>query len=261
MDLRALSQWVHKMKIVGTFLALLALSLGLAWPASMAILSGSPPTSSVDSPDDISGLVLWLKADTGVEEASADSAEDGDTVQFWRDQSGNGHDASQSTGSSRPEYQTNEVNGLPVVRFVSADALETSSLGAVGTVIVVVGRVTHTNANAVAGVIVSSAAKRVVTFYPDSSTIYGGDSSEFFGGSIPTWVNGVSTYTFPTSPAFGIVSQTGSPITPEGGIIIGVSAINDPFIGDIAEIIIYDTALSGSNRAAIEAYLDAKYGL
>jgi hypothetical protein len=35
----------------------------------------------------------------------------------------------------------------------------------------------------------------------------------------------------------------------------------DPFFGDISEILIYDRALSTTEEAAVRAYLSAKYGL
>lgn len=73
------------------------------------------------SPSDLSGLVQWLKADaiTGLS--------DGDPVSTWGDSSGNGRDASGS-GSARPVYKTNILNGKPTVRFDGVD--DTMSLAA-----------------------------------------------------------------------------------------------------------------------------------
>jgi hypothetical protein len=44
---------------------------------------------------------------------------DGDPVSSWTDSSGNGHTAAQ-TGSARPIFKTNILNGKPVVRFTTA---------------------------------------------------------------------------------------------------------------------------------------------
>jgi hypothetical protein len=63
----------------------------------------------ISDPTDISGCVLWLAADDIV------GLSDGDPVSTWVDGSGTG-DAT-SSGSGRPTYQTNELNGLPIVRF------------------------------------------------------------------------------------------------------------------------------------------------
>lgn len=64
-------------------------------------------------PSDKSGLMFWFKADaiTGLS--------DGDPVSTWADSSTNGRDATQ-TGGNRPTYETNELNGLPGVRFTQA---------------------------------------------------------------------------------------------------------------------------------------------
>jgi hypothetical protein len=67
------------------------------------------------SPDDISGLVLWLDAD------AIEGLNDGDPVTTWEDQSGNNNDATQSSASAKPTYQTNELNGKPIVRWDGTD--------------------------------------------------------------------------------------------------------------------------------------------
>lgn len=61
-------------------------------------------------PTDIADLRVWLKAGriTGLN--------DGDAVATWSDLSGNGNDATQATGAKQPLYQTNIVNGEPIVR-------------------------------------------------------------------------------------------------------------------------------------------------
>lgn len=60
------------------------------------------------APTDLSGLKLWLKADSL-------SLNDGDPVSTWADQSGNGHHATQGTGSRQPTLQLAEINGLAAV--------------------------------------------------------------------------------------------------------------------------------------------------
>ena len=65
-----------------------------------------------------SNIALWYKADTGVEEAIFDPAEDGDAVRFWRDQSGNGNYGEQNTSGERPRYDaSNTINNNPVLTF------------------------------------------------------------------------------------------------------------------------------------------------
>lgn len=62
-------------------------------------------------PDGITGLHGWYKADaiTGLSNGAA--------VTQWNDSSGFVNHAAQATGTNQPTYQTNVINGLPVVRF------------------------------------------------------------------------------------------------------------------------------------------------
>jgi hypothetical protein len=73
----------------------------LHWPASW-------------TPADLADLRAWYKADaiTGLS--------DGDPVSTWSDSSGGGYDLTQ-TSTARPLYQTNTLNGLPVVEFDGTD--------------------------------------------------------------------------------------------------------------------------------------------
>lgn len=58
-----------------------------------------------------SGLVVEL-------DSRSYSGSDNDLVSSWTDQSGNGNNAS-SSGSNRPTYKTNIINGFPVMRFAN----------------------------------------------------------------------------------------------------------------------------------------------
>tara|TARA_R110002012_G_scaffold123229_2_gene273594 strand:- start:1763 stop:2590 length:828 start_codon:yes stop_codon:yes gene_type:complete len=55
-------------------------------------------------------LSAWFKADSS-------KAADGSSVVTWADSSGNGNNATQASSARQPTLQTNELNGLPVVRF------------------------------------------------------------------------------------------------------------------------------------------------
>jgi hypothetical protein len=59
------------------------------------------------------GLVLWLRADQGAPAAGP--------VATWSDQSGNGNDATQPSAALRPNVVTNSMNGLPTVQFDGAN--------------------------------------------------------------------------------------------------------------------------------------------
>lgn len=70
------------------------------------------------SPDQVTTLGLWLKADAGVySDAGVTPATNGGTVQQWNDQSGAGEHVSQATAGNRPTYLTGQQNGLPAISF------------------------------------------------------------------------------------------------------------------------------------------------
>ena len=73
--------------------------------------SGSAPAFS---PLDISGLSLWLKAESL-------ALNDGDPVAAWTDSSGNGNDASQSTAGNKPLYKANIFGSKPAILFDAVD--------------------------------------------------------------------------------------------------------------------------------------------
>ena len=82
-------------------------------------------TVSFSIPKSVSGLLLWLKGDEGVEEANSDPAENGDNVLNWLDQSGNGHDFT-STGAIAPIYQSSvsTINSKPAIEFSGGSSNE-----------------------------------------------------------------------------------------------------------------------------------------
>lgn len=96
-----------------------------------AVKSGSEsPLSSEVSGAIISGLQLWLKAGTGAyHDAGSTLATNGQTVQQWNDQSGNGRNASQGTPGNRPTYQTGVYNGLSAIQLANVASQGFTSLG------------------------------------------------------------------------------------------------------------------------------------
>lgn len=74
-------------------------------------------------PSDLDNLILWLRADT------ITGLNDGDAVATWQDDSGQGNDVTQGVAANRPTYQTNERNGLPIVRFDGINDVLTVTLG------------------------------------------------------------------------------------------------------------------------------------
>lgn len=219
-------------------------------------------------PTDVSGLVVWYKADaiTGLNDA--------DPVANWVDSSGNGRDAGQSTAGLRPVYKTAIINSLPVVRYdATDDALTTTSIAhGIGTgdwSFWAVGYNTDVSRVylGLAGNGTFDPAFYVDTGSPhiywnadyDWATTISNNTWYLFywqrsGTTVSCYVNGVLDATTHTiSDAF----------TTNSSWIVGnqASGSNRPFGGDIAEQGLYNTALSTANRQALEGYISAKYGI
>jgi len=86
-----------------------------------------------------------------------------------------------------------------------------------------------------------------LTVDPTSGTAANRIKFRVNGGS----ASGSNTYT-----------QTASTANSKGSLTIGSSGTNlYPFLGNLAEIIIYNAALSDTDRAAVESYLMSKWGI
>lgn len=65
----------------------------------------------IGNTDGSSNLELWLDAN------QVNDIIDGNNITTWSDRSGNGHDAAQSNVNLKPNWEDNQVNGMPAIRF------------------------------------------------------------------------------------------------------------------------------------------------
>ena len=79
----------------------------LVWASGKDRPGGGLP---VAAPDELDGLVVWLRADTASYSA-------GQAVDTWSDSSGSGNHATQPLPTQRPTFVANAVNGLPALGF------------------------------------------------------------------------------------------------------------------------------------------------
>lgn len=240
-----------------------------------------------NTPATISNLQAWFKADSL-------ALSDGAAVGTWTESSPNAYAATQAVAGQKPIYKANIVNGLPVVRFSSASSqyldlgtvlgkpanfttfavyqttdastrqdafgsIDSSYTGAKGWGLLDLN-------NSAAGCLAhgwasdgtNSAWPRALsaitanTFYYTASAYVSGGTS-----SVP-YINGVT-------PAYTVAGGT-TPASNSGtaySFSLGrAGAYNgNYFSGDLAEVIIYNKALSNAERAQVEAYLKNKYGL
>ena len=219
-------------------------------------------------PLSVAGLKLWLKAD-------ALALTDNSPVDAWADASGSTNGVAQVTGMKMPTFKTNVLNGLPVVRFDGIDdtlfrlaaagfactqghaifaVLNPTSAVAYGMAVV-----TNYQANELR----QSGAGGVAEWMIPSGFIQV-DSADDLTGLWKVWTGTYSVAAQTLELAINSVSQ-GTQNDPGplgvGDIYIGSRTDTYHWLGDIAEVLVYDAALSATDRQNIENYLIAKYAL
>jgi len=235
--------------------------------------------SSFTDPTDIAGCQLWLDA------SQITGLNDGDAVATWSDESGNDNDATQSESTYRPLYKTNIVNSKPVVRFDgSNDYLEldsaVSALGAECSAFIV-SAFPDTSPSYVTllGHGVASATDYTQLAYDTSGYLTWRRKSAGAGPQV-TGNADLTDGVFRICTAIGNANGSIARLGIDGGTYgssattfsitgtlsyIGVSRYNGSLEqymkGDHAEVIVYDSALSDSDRGNVESYLSTKYNI
>lgn len=240
------------------------------------------------SPSDISDLKVWYDASD-----TATIAHSGGAVSQWDDKSGNANHQVQATASLKPTTGTRTLNGLNVLDFTS-DILATSgavALDTVHTIAVVVVPDTVSGGAIITEFSVDTGTNKgsFTAIAPSGGS--GTIGSNFHGGTTPAvlhtdrYWSGISAST----AAVFLTENDGTHAGHKGyldGTDLGAGTVpsgyNDntgtvsfteklhvgarsggsvPFDGTIAEILIYDKVLSGTERADLTAYLGAKWGI
>jgi hypothetical protein len=250
-----------------------------------AALSITPRTANAAAllPSSVGGLYAWYKADAGVyTDAGTTLATNGQTVQQWNDQSGNGHHLSQSTSGKRPTYNTNVLNGLPVTTWAGGQCLQAASF-ALGTFTCLVVQKGSGTAGAVweHGADINSndgallygsqpsilVRKSAVYSARNANTTWGtqADYQLFafrYGGT-----HALTQLYFGDCPAQIPTQSTnnGDPGTATTTATLNVGARNNAasvqLTGDICELIFYTPAISAVNMRGVLQYLRGRWDL
>jgi hypothetical protein len=245
-------------------------------------------------PETISGLHIWLDAQaiTGLA--------DGAAVSTWSDRSGFGNDATQGTGTAQPTYKTKGLNGFPSVRFdgstdwltiLGADALALTN-NATGLSVFAVINLTD---------VVSATSRQIITFSTSTETnarmklgqrnatnnfwdisgrrldadvqqnllgaAFTQVGSQIISG-IVDWANSNAdvwrnSFNEATTTAWFVDGNTSA--TNSISVIVGAkhtgAAPAEFWVGDIGEIIVYNRAVTQSEREFIITYLDSRWQL
>lgn len=194
---------------------------------------------------------------------------DNDPVALWEDESGNGYDATQTNVARKPTYKTNIINGYPVVRFDGIfNRLDLTNLPSSSdrTVFAVCNRTGKDN---MFNVVFASGASESIAMVLQ----YGGSDlwGAFTDAANPAGSNSSSTFdVFAMTKASSALSfyKNGSAdgtATGGSGVFSSSHIGNDQFEsalqGDIAELIVYSSALTSPQIAQNNAFLASFYNL
>lgn len=218
-------------------------------------------------PSLLSNLSLWLMADAGVTENSG-------AVSGWGDQSINGNNASQSSGSAQPHvvYPT-ELCGKPALSFSGSGQYLSGgtipNLGQSSITIFVVAKANTLSGNPRSFFAINQTPNNFDVRVSGGNVQAVNAGSTILGGSYNTQYNllevtknlGVSVTIYRNGLLVGSpggTSSSGSFI--DDNYTIAKSLSSPTFLsGEIAEIILYKTLLSPSERFQVETYLEDKY--
>ena len=219
-------------------------------------------------PSSIASLRLWLRGDDiGVS--------DGLPVSLWPDASGYGNNVDQITGMKMPTFQAAQLGVHSFVRFDGVDdtMFKASASGfdcSTGHTVIAVMNPTTAVAYGMA----------VVTNYQGNEMRQNGT------GGTPEWmipsgfyqVNGLSdvsgswkvwsgTYNIGNGDLELFINGVSQGTENDGGMLavgdiyLGSRTDTYHWLGDIAEVLVFDDALGATDRQNVEAYLMSKYGL
>lgn len=241
------------------------------------ISSVPTPAPSNWTPAQLSGLKAWYKADAGVyNDAGITPATNGQTVQQWNDQSGNGLNILQASTSSRPTFLSTGMNGHQTLQFSAAtvSSLVNSAFplgsGNIASVFIVVN--VSVSTPTFARIISYGTAATQRDFLGAGSPItdlFTFDGSASAHNTIATAANlRVGTIWDGANMTVYVNNSGGTPagyatsFTDNQQMSVGcaVSGAN-PFDGNISEVVITLSAIGAADRNSLDSYFTSKYGI
>lgn len=220
-------------------------------------------------PTDVAGLLVWADA------SQVTGKVNNDAVSQLDDSSGNGFHFTQATGANQPLYKTSQINGQPVLEFDgSNDVLRSSYQNADQSItLFVVGRF-------LSGV---AANRRILGLGPSEASIFYQATGTQFGyyansasgvqdlggvatdatilalvfasaASVVAYRDGASVATFDPHDIYHLSGTA--------ALTLGAQDAGSEFAKcQIGEVLIYNSALSASDRGDVTTYLGDKWGI
>ncbi|HMB96224.1 MAG TPA: hypothetical protein VKK61_09320 [Tepidisphaeraceae bacterium] len=231
-------------------------------------------------------LAMWLKADAGTTVSSS-------ALTSWADQSGNGHNATPDTNSAAITLASNEINGLPAVQFNgSSQWMDIAGQVLTSQQFTVFAVATDTGGDGIAtfreifsnwtpgngaqSIFLGTTGNlaqttRAARFTDDLGGANDPNTPQLGVGQVPNnttiVLSGESTASDATAYLDGTaLGDRGSALTtrdPTTAYALGSQGTGgiELWQGDIAEVIVYNSALSDADRNTVTLYLEQKYGV
>jgi hypothetical protein len=240
------------------------------------------------APTDVSGLQVWLDANVGIFDAATGGGlvtTDSASVARWEDQSGNANHFTQTASTNRPILKTSIQNGLNVLRLALNKLMVCSNNAIarnVGGVTVFAVRKCAANPTSEQNIfranIATGSPSRVffAVGFTSGKANAGGrrlDASGFQGIASSSNVSTTAfemqsaVYDYTNADLFLYLNdvleassttwQTSGNTSDTDSFQIRVGALN----GDIGEVIVYNRALTSTERESVWSYLNAKWDL
>jgi hypothetical protein len=206
------------------------------------------------------GLVMWLDAldsqtlysstDCSTTAATTDNA----SVACWRDKSTQGNNASAAAAGNRPSLQLNEFNANPILRFASNDYLDFTNISDIRTVFIV-NKSSATTYQQVLGHTTST------DWFTNDATLLGASASSALRSG--NWRFNRSDITDPQlytqNGQYSLYSIESNANVEANHLASDRKTNNRNFVGDVAEVIIYDRVLTNTEKTNLENYLYDKW--
>jgi autotransporter-associated beta strand protein len=220
----------------------------------------------------VSGAALWLDAN----DLSTITMDGSGRVSQWSDKSGNVRNATQATATQQPLSLSNAlVYGQSVMRFDGADDVMSVDLSFLApnnryTMFIVEGRLGNKSDNYFLGTDPGATNQGLHVGYRNDTTYtlaqYGNDVDS---GGLPgyasqvfrLWSNELDNtgrYVFLDGVQTATSANTTGMTTANAGVV-GSGFGGRRYLGELAELILYNAALSTNDRQAVETYLRAKW--
>jgi hypothetical protein len=216
----------------------------------------------------VPGCALWCRSDQGITIGTG--------VSQWNDYSGNGNNLTSTVAGAQPTYTTSDAayGGKPTLGFDGASkymfrAALATPLNQPCTVIIVgqstqVGTQFFTDGFDGTNSIRVEALAGPTLGLRATGSVVSGTANVLFPSIIGAVVNGVSSALYVNNPTAPVSVATGNPGSAGlVGITLGAAFTDsaDFLNGKVAEVIVYNRALSVGELSLIYAYAAARYGI